>query len=61
MKEDRVCRDIKRICTFHKDLGNTIEKCVSLKDEIERLIKASYFKEFVVEPQVANRDEQPQQ
>ena len=50
MKGDRVRRDIKRNCTFHKDIGHTKDKCVALKDEIERLIRVSYFKEFVDEP-----------
>ena len=31
-------------------MGHTIDKCVALKDEIERLIRASYFKEFIDEP-----------
>ena len=50
MKRDRVRRDIKRNCTFHKNIGHTMDKCVALKDEIERLIRVGYFKEFVDEP-----------
>ena len=50
MKGDRVHRDIKRNCAFHKDIRHTTDKCMALKDEIERLIKAGYFKEFVDEP-----------
>ena len=62
MKGDRVRRDIKRNCAFHKDIGHTTDKCVALKDEIERLIRVVYyFKEFIDEPQVANREERPQQ
>ena len=53
IKGDRVPRDIKRNCTFHKDTGHTTDKCVALKDEIEKIIKASYFKEFIDEPQAA--------
>ena len=34
---------------------------MALKDEIERFIKSGYFKEFVDEPQAANREERPQQ
>ena len=52
MKDDKVRRDIKRNCAFHKDIGHTTDKCVALKDEIERLIRVGYFKED--EPQVAN-------
>ena len=61
IKGDRVHRDIKRNCTFHKDIGHTTDKCMVLKDEIERLIKAGYFKEFIDEPQAANREERPRQ
>ena len=54
MKGDRVRRDIKRNCVFHKDIGHTTDKCVALKDEIKRLIRVGYFKEFMNEPQAAN-------
>ena len=50
MKGDMFRRDIKRNCTLHKDIWHTTDMCVALKDEIERLIKAGYFKEFVDEP-----------
>ncbi|CAA0840439.1 Unknown protein, partial [Striga hermonthica] len=33
-------------CRFHKDYGHTTENCRHLKDEIERLIRAGYLKEF---------------
>ena len=57
MKGDKVCRDIKRNCAFHKDIGHTMDKCVALKDEIERLIRVGYFKEFIDEPQATNQEE----
>ena len=50
MKGDRARRDIKRNCAFYKDIGNDADRCVVLKYEIERLIRAGYFKEFVEEP-----------
>ena len=34
---------------------------MALKDEIKRLIRAGYFKEFVDEPQSVNWEEQPRQ
>ena len=61
MKRDRLRRDLKRNCAFHKDIGHTTDKCVALKDEIKRLIRAGYFKEFVDEPQTVNREERPRQ
>ena len=54
MKGDKVCRDIKRNYAFHKDIENNTDKCLTLKDGIERLIRVGYFKEFVDEPQAAN-------
>ena len=59
MKSERARRDIKRNCAFHKDIGHTTNRCAALKDEIERLIKAGHFKEFVDEPQAVNREERP--
>ena len=47
MKSDRARRDINKNCDFHKDIGHTTDRCVALKDEIERLIRADNFKEFV--------------
>ena len=38
-----------------------MDKCTTLKDEIERLIRVGYFKDFVDDPQSANQVEQPQQ
>ena len=61
MKGDGVCRDIKRNYTFHKDIGHTTYNCADLKDEIKRLIMVGYFKEFMDEPQTANREERPRQ
>ena len=50
MKGDRVHRDTKRNCAFHKDIGLTTDKYVALKDKIERLIRVGHFKDFVDEP-----------
>ena len=54
MKGDRVHRDIKKNYAFQKDIGHTTDKCMALKDEIERLIRTRYFKEFKDEPQATN-------
>ena len=57
IRNDRWRRDVKKNCAFHKDIGHNIESCIAIKDEIERLIKAGYFKEFLEEePQIANRN-----
>ena len=59
MKGNRLWRDAKRSCAFHKDIRHNTKRCVALKDEIERLIKAGHFKEFIDEPHMANKEEQP--
>ena len=59
MKIERTRRDIKRNCAFHKDVGYTTDRCVAIKDEIERLIRAGHFKEFVDEQHITHREEQP--
>ena len=37
-------------CTYHRDKGLTTEQCRVLKDHLEKLVKAGYLKEFVVDP-----------
>ena len=61
MKGDRSCRDIKKNCAFHKDIGHNTERCVTLKDAIERLIRVGHFNKFMDEPQMTNREERPHQ
>ena len=61
MKSDRSQRDVKKNYAFHKEIGHNTERCVVLKDKIEMLIRAGHFKEFLDEPQVANREERPRQ
>ena len=61
MKADRPRRDVKKKCAFHKDIGHSTERCMVLKDEIERLIRAGHFKEFLDKPQASTREERPRQ
>ena len=49
IKSERAQRDIKRNYVFYKDVGHSTDRCVALKGEIERLIRACHFKEFVDE------------
>ncbi|CAA0809129.1 Unknown protein, partial [Striga hermonthica] len=42
-------------CRFHRDYGHTMENCRHLKDEIERLIRAGYLKEFVYHDRVKGK------
>ena len=61
MKRNRSRRYVKKNCSFHNDIGHSTERCVALKDEIERLIRAGHLKKFLDKPQAANREERPQQ
>ena len=38
MREDRLKRNHNKYCRFHRDVGHTMEECIALKDEIEKLI-----------------------
>ena len=56
-KSDRR-RNVEKNCAFHKDIEHNTERCIVFKDEIEMLIRAGYFKEFLEEEcQVTNRNE----
>ena len=46
IKGVRSRRDFKENCAFHKDIGHNTERCMALKDEIERLIRASTSRSF---------------
>ena len=61
MKGDRSWRDIKKKCVFHKDIGHITKRCMALKNEIKRLIRAGHFKEFLDKPHAATREELPRQ
>ncbi|KAL0448250.1 UNVERIFIED_CONTAM: hypothetical protein Slati_1381400 [Sesamum latifolium] len=43
-------------CKFHKESGHDIEECYQLKDEIERLVRQGYFKEYILEQGMRSRD-----
>ena len=47
INSNRSCRDVRKNCAFRKDIRHNTEKCTALMDEIERLIRAEYFKEFL--------------
>ena len=58
-EERKNSKRYKEEFAFHKDVGHTTDKCVALKDEIERLIRGGHYKEFIDEQYAANREEQP--
>ncbi|KAL0447288.1 UNVERIFIED_CONTAM: hypothetical protein Slati_1856700 [Sesamum latifolium] len=38
-----------KYCKFHRERGHDTEDCFQLKDEIERLVRQGYFKEYKLE------------
>ena len=44
---NKLRRDVRKNCAYHKDIGHNTVKCNALRDEIERLIKAGNFREFL--------------
>ena len=62
MRGNRSRKDVRKNYAYHKDIGHNTVKCNALKDEIERLIWASHFKEFLKnESQVDVTNEWPTQ
>ncbi|KAK4394707.1 hypothetical protein Sango_1625000 [Sesamum angolense] len=55
MRENPKRMKSDKYCLFHKDRGHGTEDCFHLKDEIEKLIRRGYLKEYV------NRSNQPQE
>ena len=47
MGVNRPRRDVRKNCSYYKDIGHNMMKCNALRDEIERLIRADHFKEFL--------------
>ena len=44
---DRFKRNQNKYCRFHKDIGHTTKECISLKNEIEKLIRHKYLQDYV--------------
>ncbi|KAL0444126.1 UNVERIFIED_CONTAM: hypothetical protein Slati_2135300 [Sesamum latifolium] len=47
MRENPKKMKSDRYCLFHKDRGHSTKECLHLKDEIEKLIRRGYLKEYV--------------
>ena len=43
---DHSKRNHNKYCRFHKDIGHTIEECITLKDEIEKLLHRRYLQDY---------------
>ena len=47
LRGDHSKRNQNKYCWYHKDVGQTTEECVMLKDEIEKLIYDGYLQDYV--------------
>ena len=43
---DRSKRNQNKYCRFHKDISHTTEECITLKDEIEKLVHREYLQDY---------------
>ena len=47
LRGDSSKKNQNKYCQFHKDIGHTTTKCITLKDEIEKLIHRGYLQDYV--------------
>ena len=47
MKGNKSRRVVKKIYQYHRDIGHNTVKCNALNNEIERLMQARHFREFL--------------
>ena len=48
LRGDRSKRKQNKYCRYHRDIGHTTEKCITLKDEIEKLIRRGYLQDNII-------------
>ena len=47
LRGDRSKRNQNKYCCFHKNVSHTTEECITLKDEIEKLIRRGYVQDYI--------------
>ena len=57
IRQDRSKRDARKFCSLHKDIRHDTNRCNSLKDVIEGLIRRGYFRHFIEAVDNARNDE----
>ena len=59
-KGNKSTKDVRKNCAYHKDIGHNTVKYNTLRNDIERLIRAGCFREFLEnKPQLAIMNERP--
>ena len=47
LRGDRSKRNQNKYCQFHKDVGHTTKECITLKDEMKKLIRRRYLQDYI--------------
>ena len=58
LRGDRSKRNQNKYYWYHKDVGYTTKECVVLKDEIEKLIRNGYLRDYVRDGRTKPRNDQ---
>ena len=59
LRGNRSKRNQNKYCRFYKDIGHTIEECITLKDEIEKLIRYGYLQDYVNDKRARLQNDKP--
>ena len=49
-----------KYCRYHKDVGHTMEECITLKDEIEKLIRRGYLQDYINHSRARPQNDAPE-
>ena len=58
-RPDLLCGDRSKRSWFHKDINHTTKECITLKDEIEKLIRCGYLKDYVNDRRIRLQNDRP--
>ena len=53
-------RNQNKYCKFQKVIGHTTEECITLKDEIEKLIRRGYLQDYVNDRMARLQNDRPE-
>ena len=60
LRGDRSKRNQNKYCQFHKDIGHTTEECITLKDEIEKIIRLGYLQDYINDRRTRPQNDRPE-
>ena len=59
LRRDRSKKNQNKYYRYHKDVGHTTEECITLKDDIEKLIRRGYLQDYVSARRARPQNEAP--